>query len=98
MASTRCLKFRSSDARLELMKARKFCRERKLKIYINEDLTKTRKNLAFACRKLKKDAKSTVAKTWVYNGNVFIQDNDDNKVRVTTMEDLDPYIPKPDEQ
>ena len=91
------VKFRSSDARLELLKARKFCRERKLKIYINEDLTKTRKNLAFACRKLKKDAKSTVAKTWVYNGNVFIQDNDDNKVRVTTMEDLDPYIPKPDD-
>ena len=88
------VKFHSYGARLQLLKGRKFFRERNIKIFINEDLTKTRKNLAFSCRKLRKDPRSTVAKTWVYNGNVFIQDNDDNKVRVTSLEDLNPYMPE----
>ena len=64
------VKFQSHGARLQLLKARAFFRERKEKKYINEDLTKTRKkNLAFVCRKLKKDSKSSVERTWFYNGN-----------------------------
>ena len=90
------VKLRSHGARLQLLKGRAFFRERKEKIYINEDLTKTRKNLAFVCRKLKKDSKSSVERTWVYNGNVLIQDIHENKVRVTSLDDLDPYKP-PDE-
>ena len=90
------VKFRTHGARLRMLKGRAFFRERKEKIFINEDLTKTRKNLAFACRKLKKDTNSSIVRTWIYNGNVFIQDSDENKVRVSCLEDLDPY--KPDDE
>ena len=85
------VKFRSHGARLQLLKGRAFFRERNENIFINEDLTKTRKNLAYACRKLKKDLNSSIVKTWVYNGNVYIQDSDENKVLVSCSDDLDPY-------
>ena len=87
------VKFRTHGARLQLLKGRAFFRNRKENVYINEDLSKIRKNLAFACRQLRKNKKSPVTKTWVYNGNVFIQDNEDNKIRITSFEDLNPYTP-----
>ena len=90
------VKFRSHGARLQLLRGRAFFRDKNEKVYINEDLCKTRKNLAFVARQLKKNEKSTVTRTWVYNGNVFVQDNEDKKVRITSSEDLDPYKP-PDE-
>ena len=88
------VKFRTHGARLQMLKGRDFFCERKEKIFINEDLTKTRKNLAFTCRKLKKDTNSSIVRTWIYNGNVFIQDSDENKVRVSCLEDLDTYKPE----
>ena len=85
------VKFRTHGARLQLLKGRAFFRDRNENIFINEDLTKTRKNLAYTCRKLKKDLHSSIVKTWVYNGNVYIQDSDENKVLVSCSDDLDPY-------
>ena len=87
------VKFRTYGARLQLLKGRAFFCNRKENVYINEDLSKIRKNLAFACRQLRKNKKSPVTETWVYNGNVFIQDNEDNKIRITSFEDLNPYKP-----
>ena len=88
------VKFQTHAARLEMLKGRAYFRDRKEKIFINEDLTKTRKTLAFNCRKLKKDSNSGVEKTWVFNGNVYIQDSDNKKILVTSIEDLDPYKPE----
>ena len=90
------VKFKNYDARLKLLKGRATLREKKRKVYINEDLTKTRKNISYECRKLKKDSRSKVSRTWVFNGNVFILDDHDNKIRIACLDDLDPYRP-PDE-
>ena len=87
------VKFRSHGARLQLLKGRAYLREKKLNIYVNEDLSKARKSLSHACRKLKKDSNSNIVNTWIYNGNVFVQDNVGNKLRVTSLEDLNPYQP-----
>ena len=87
------VKFTNYSARLRMLKGRAILCENKQNVFINEDLTKKRRNLAFQCRKLKKD--KHIQKTWVYNGNVFILDNDGNKVRITALEDLDPYKPAP---
>lgn len=83
------IKFNNYNARLKMLKGRASLREQKANIYINEDLTKTRKDLAFECRRLLK-AKS-ITKTWVYNGNVYCQDRSNIKVRVTSLEDLDRF-------
>ena len=47
--------------------------------------------MAFESRKLKKAGR--IVKTWVYNGNIYIKGNDDNKLCITSMEDLDPFQP-----
>lgn len=85
------VKFTNTSARLHMLKGRAVLRERRANTYINEDLTKKRRDLAFESRKLKKAGR--IDKTWVYNGNVFVKDNDDNKLRITSMQDLDPYQP-----
>lgn len=87
------IKFNNSNARLSLLKGRSVLRTQKANIFINEDLTKKRKDLAYLCRQLKNNRQSRVTKTWVYNGNVFIQDNAENKHRITSVEDLDPFKP-----
>ena len=68
------VKLKSYQARLALLKGRKTLRHNKEGVYINEDLTQKRKNLAFGCRKLKKDRR--IPNTWVYNGNIFIAERD----------------------
>ncbi|MEW8546845.1 MAG: hypothetical protein AB2693_25300 [Candidatus Thiodiazotropha sp.] len=83
------VKLKSYQARLALLKGRKALRRNKEGIYINEDLTQKRKNLAFECRKLKKDRK--ISNTWVYNGSIYIAERDGTKVKVTQNEDLDTY-------
>lgn len=83
------IKFNNYNARLKMLKGRASLREQKANIYINEDLTKTRKDLAFECRRLLKA--KFITKTWVYNGNVYCQDRSNNKVRVTSLEDLDRF-------
>ncbi|MEW8561823.1 MAG: hypothetical protein AB2541_06945 [Candidatus Thiodiazotropha sp.] len=83
------VKFCNSAARLKLLKGRAVLREQKAKIYVNEDLTQKRKNLAYECRRLKK--LKHINKTWVYNGNVFVQDNSGAKKQIMCIDDLDGY-------
>ncbi|MEW8546410.1 MAG: hypothetical protein AB2693_23070 [Candidatus Thiodiazotropha sp.] len=83
------IKFNNYSARLKMLRGRASLREQRANIYINEDLTKTRKDLAYECRRLVKA--KLVAKTWVYNGNVYLQDRSNNKIRVTNLEDLDKF-------
>ena len=82
------VKFTNSNARLEFLKGRKVLREIKSKVFINEDLTATRMKLAFQCRDLKRDRKSSVSKTWVFGGNVYVQDKGGAKYKILTLADL----------
>ena len=68
------VKLCDSNARLQLLKGRKVLRDQKEKIFINEDLTAARMQLAFKCREHMRDKKSSVSKTWTFNGNVFVKD------------------------
>ena len=83
------VKLRSYQARLSLLQGRKTLRENKEKVYINEDLTKTRKSLAYECRQLKRERK--IVKTWVYDGNVFVTNRGGTKLKVTRNNELDEY-------
>lgn len=83
------VKLKSHGARLSFLRGRKTLRENREKIFINEDLTKTRKNLAYECRKLKRDRK--ILNTWVYDGNVFVTDRGGSKVKVTQNSELEIY-------
>ena len=85
------VKFTNTSARPNMLKGRAVLRTRNANTYINENLTKQRRDLAFESRKLKKSGR--IDKTWVYNGNVYIKDNDDNKLCITSMGDLDPFQP-----
>ena len=67
------VKFINSSARL---KGRTRLRLGKVNnVFLNEDLTPTRKELAFECRKLKRNKKSKLTKTWVYAGYPYILDD-----------------------
>ena len=83
------MKFSNTKARLELLKARSTLRKSKDKVYINEDLTSLRNELAFKCRALRRAGK--IKKVWIYNGNVFINQNNDKRVQVSCESDLKPY-------
>lgn len=85
------VKFTNSSARLKYLKGRVVLRDENARIYINEDLTKARRDLAYECRRLQKS--KCINKTWIYNGNVFINDNSDNKLRITRIEDLQRFQP-----
>ena len=50
-----------------------------------------RRDLAYECRRLQKSKR--INKTWIYNGHVFINDNSDNKLRITSTEDLQRFQP-----
>ena len=83
------VKLKSYQARLRLLQARKTLRDNKEKVYINEDLTKTRKSLAFECRKLRRERK--ILRTWVYDGNIFVTERGGTKLKVTQDSELDEY-------
>ena len=89
------VKFTNSSARLEFLKGRKVLREQKAKVFINEDLTSSRMELAFECRELKRSNPTRVIKTWTYNVNVFVQDNDGKKTKIMTKTDLDGFRQPP---
>ena len=82
------IRFNNSQGCLDLLKGRKTQRQFKEGVFVNEDLTQYRKHLAYQCRKLVKDNKIT--KTWVYNGNSFIEKRDGNKVKIINDRELDP--------
>lgn len=83
------VKFGNYDARYRLLKGRAKLREERAKIFINEELTRTRRSLAYESRQLKKN--NLIKKTWVYKGNVYIVDKSDQKSCVACIEDLNPY-------
>ena len=83
------VKLKGYQARLRLLQGRKTLRQNKENVYINEDLTKTRKSLAFECRKLRRERK--ILKTWVYDGNIFVTERGGSKLKVTQDSELDEY-------
>lgn len=85
------VKFTNTSARLKYLKGRVALRDENAHIYINEDLTKVRRDLAYECRRLQKSKR--INKTWIYNGHVFINDNSDNKLRIISTEDLQRFQP-----
>ncbi|MEW8561900.1 MAG: hypothetical protein AB2541_07335 [Candidatus Thiodiazotropha sp.] len=86
------IKFTNSNARLRLLRGRAKLREDGVRdVFINEDLTPNRKMLAYECRKLKKLNNTKVKKTWVYAGYPYILDPSGNKLKITSLSDLDEY-------
>ena len=86
------IKFTNSNARLRLLRGRAKLREDGVRdVFINEDLTPNRKILAYECRKLKKLNNTKVKKTWVYAGYPYILDPSGNKLKITSLSDLDEY-------
>ena len=83
------VKLTNYRARMQLLKGRAFLRSTKAKIFINDDLTSARKEIAYECRGLKRDNK--IRKVWTYNGNIFIIDNHDVKKQISSMSELDVY-------
>ena len=83
------VKFTNYGARLAFLKGRKSLREQNASVFINEDLTSARMELAFECRNLKRA--KIIKKVWTYNGNVFIEDNNDTRVKVVKLSDLAVY-------
>lgn len=83
------LKFTSYAARRKVMKARKSLKDlkdRPCRIYINEDLTRKRAQIATAARSAK-DAKK-ILDTWVFDGKIFLKLMDETVSVVTTMAKL----------
>lgn len=91
------VKFVSYKSRSAFIRSRKTLREKKCDVYLNEDLTQTRKNLDYECRKLKKDPTSVVQSTWTYDGRQYIKTDQDVSVKINNLSDLlgYGYVPKP---
>ena len=88
------IKFTNSSARLNLLQGRSVLRDKKVKnVFINEDLTPARKQLAFECRRIRRIKKSKIEKTWTYGGYPHILDTFGNKVKITCLSDLMVYDP-----
>ena len=85
------VKFVNYKARTRFIKSRKTLRERNCAIYLNEDLTNTRKNLDYQCRKLKKDKNSVIQSSWTVDGRQFIKTDKDTTVRIEKLSDLKPF-------
>ena len=86
-------RFHSTKDRDRLMKMKKNLRDLDTmkhfgcrKIFLNEDLTKTRAEIASAARKMKKE--SNIDDTWTRNGVICVK-KDGRIVKVTTMKQLD---------
>ena len=58
-------------------------------VYISDDLTKRRANLAFQARKLKRDKR--ILDTWVTNCKVLVKENYGRITLITSIEDLQKY-------
>ena len=56
------------------------------KVYVNEDLTKQRAQVAKVARSMKKAKK--ISDTWTKDGVIFLKPNSNNIMRVTKMRDL----------
>ena len=87
------VKFTNYSARRRVLKARNKLQrvDKPTRIFINEDLTRQRYQLARKARSLKKD--KIFDDTWTHDGKIFIKIHEQINV-VTTMEKLMSLVPK----
>lgn len=90
------VKFTNYTARLNFIKGRKRLRELGTNVYISEDLTKLRKNMYYECRQLVKA--KVIKTTFSVDGNIFIIDSNDKKMRVRSTSDLALFQAQPQPQ
>ena len=83
------VKFSHTKARMELLRARAILRKNRSDIFINEDLTAVRKELAYKCHVLRRNGK--LKKVWIYNGNAYVKQNDDEQAQISCETDLENY-------
>ncbi|KAK3106915.1 hypothetical protein FSP39_002893 [Pinctada imbricata] len=77
-------------AKKRIMKSRPELKKKGMKkVFINEDLTKPRQQLAYAARQGVK--RNAIKKTWTDDGKVFIIDNNDRKHRVDSLPTLEGF-------
>ena len=82
------VKFLNYGSREKVLKGRS-----KLKgsgIYINEDLTKSRSEIASKCKSLKKEKKIT--NTWIRDGTIFVKRIDDRVIRINSSRQLSLFV------
>lgn len=88
------VKFTSYKHKASMMRAKKKLRDvdcQKLfrshsKVYINEDLTAARADMAAKARKMKKDGR--IQDTWTWDGTIFVKKLDGAVRRITTIKGL----------
>lgn len=90
------VKFTNYKSRLNFIRGRKVLRENNARIYINEDLTQSRKSLFFKCRQLLKQDPKRIDAAYSLDGNIYIVDNNGRKHRVRNLSDLDLYMGETD--
>ena len=82
------VKFHSYNARRKVYKAKKHLREKKEKIFINEDLTPAKSTLFSKARKLKSEGHIT--NTWTYDSLIYYTtDENDEPKRINTELDIE---------
>ena len=79
--------FTNMEARIRYYRARISLKGSTDRIFINEDLTKTREKLNFLACKLFREGK--IVNNWSFLGNIFVKKTaDSDAVRITTEEEL----------
>lgn len=83
------VKFTNSKARQRLLDARKTMPKppNAPAIYIAEDITRFRQNLAFQLRQLVRDNK--IQRTWIAGGNVYARRGESDKLLIRSQKDVD---------
>ena len=90
---TLIVRFRSERSRDTVYKARGQLKEFNhrsdpvKRIFVNEDLTSRRANIAFETRKLKKEKK--IADCWTFNGRILIKSNRGQIEEISSLGDMD---------
>ena len=59
------------------------------KVYISDDLTKRRANIAFKARQLKRD--KLISDTWTHDSNILVKDNYGRIKQVNTQQDISKF-------
>lgn len=82
------MKFVRRQTKYDILKSKKSLKDDKgNQVYVSEDLTKYRVQLAYDCRELKKNGR--IKDTWVANGNVIMKHNDDTRTVVKRNSQLE---------
>ncbi|MES9883418.1 MAG: hypothetical protein ABW185_21340 [Sedimenticola sp.] len=88
------VKFKTYRARTTFLKGRKYLREHKISVYLNESLTRRRSELLYHCRLLKKDKDSPVTSAYSHDGKLFVKDKHDERLQIRSISDLEPLKPQ----